>query len=821
MNRLKTMLACGVFGAGLAFALPALAQPRDFDVPAMPASRAIHAFAQQAGVNVIASGDTLRGVTTNPVRGRAEVQDALNQMFRGTNMRVTRSDANTYILKFSRQPQPISYAADGAASAPAPSASVAQVAPVAAEADAGLEEIIVTAQKREESLQKTPISIAAFTAADLEKASITEISDLRSQVPSFQITPHPNSGITTRIFMRGVGNNDDQITQDPSVAVYVDGVYVARTQGMVNEVAELERVEVLRGPQGSLYGRNATGGAINFITRAPQLNEWRIKQTVTVGNYSHLRSRTNINVPIGDTLALDAGYMYLKRDGYVKNRGTGVERFGDQRREAWRAALLWQPSDSVSLRYSYDRSQLDDTPVFMAPVPLYPGVGVRPTEGSPLVNDLRKNDALAQGHNLTATWELSDALTIKSISGYRKLDSWTNQNYLAGVLGQFAALETTNQVNQKQFSQEVQAIGEIGDRLQYIFGLYYFDEKGDGLDDTYQPPRRQRTLRTLHIENEAFAVYGQATYTPPILDDRLRLTAGLRWSRDKRQASIQETSITPAATVVGPTTPASTSFDNVSPTLIAAFDVSRDINIYGKVVRGYKSGGFNTRASTRARFSAGFRPETLTSYEVGMKSMLLDNRLRFNIAGFISDYRDIQVNTRSDPNNVGITDVLNAGEARVKGIELDLTARPVRGLTLSASYSYLTGKYLRVIDVTGEDRSDFFRFINMAPHTVSAKAEYQFPPTSFGQLSANVDYYHQGLITTSTSDPRYKVAGYGLLDARLTLADIPLGGGEWRVSAFGRNLTDKEYYISHFNTGAPSAFFGQPRTYGLEISLEY
>jgi len=694
-----------------------------------------------------------------------------------------------------------------------------------AEARAGLEEIIVTAQKREESLQNTPISIAAFTASDLEKASITEISDLRSQVPSLQITPHPNSGVTTRIFMRGVGNNDDQITQDPSVAVYVDGVYVARTQGMVSEVAELERIEVLRGPQGSLYGRNATGGAINFITRSPQLDELRIKQTFTVGNYDHFRSRTNINVPIGDTLALEAGYMHLQRDGYVKNRGTGVDRFGDQRRKAWRGALLWQPSDSFGLRYSYDRSELEDTPVFMAPVPLYPAKGKRPNEGSPRVDDLRENDSVSQGHNLTATWEVSDALTLKSISGYRKLDSWTNQNYLAGVFGPFAVLEVDQWVKQNQFSQELQAIGEIGDRLNYVLGLYYFEETGDGFGDTYYPTRRQHDERTLRIENEAFAVYGQGTYTPAVLDDRLHLTAGLRWSRDERRARLQDTiiltSIDLVSTNVGPTTPASTSFDNLSPSVIIAFDVNPDVNLYGKVVRGYKSGGFNIRASSLERFSAGFEPETLTSYEIGLKSMLLDNRLRFNIAGFISDYRDIQVNTRSDPSNIAITDVLNAGEARVEGIELDVTARPVDELTLSVNYSYLTGKYLKVIDATGEDRSDFFRFINMAPHTVSAKLEYQFPPTSIGQLRANIDYYHQGLITTSTSDPRYKVHGYGLLDARLTMADIPIGGGEWKLSAFGRNLTDKEYYISHFNTGTSSAFFGQPRTYGLELSFEY
>ena len=150
----------------------------------------------------------------------------------------------------------------------------------------GIEDIVVTAQKREESLQKTPISIVAFTGEDLAKNGINEITDLRSQVPSLQIVPHPNSGVTTRIFMRGVGNNDDQITQDPSVAVYVDGVYLARTQGLVTEVAELERIEVLRGPQGSLYGRNATGGAINFITRAPDLDDLRIKQTFSVGNYN-------------------------------------------------------------------------------------------------------------------------------------------------------------------------------------------------------------------------------------------------------------------------------------------------------------------------------------------------------------------------------------------------------------------------------------------------------------------------------------------------------------------------------------------------------
>ena len=687
--------------------------------------------------------------------------------------------------------------------------------------EGGIADIVVTAQKREESLQKTPISIVAFTGDDLTKAGINEISDLRSQVPSLQIVPHPNSGTSTRIFMRGVGNNDDQITQDPSVAVYVDGVYLARTQGLVTEVAELERVEVLRGPQGSLYGRNATGGAINFITRAPDLDDLRIKQTFSVGNDNYFRSRTNINVPIGETLAVEAGYMYMQRNGYVKNNGTGVKRFGDQRRQAWRGALLWKPSDSFNIRYSYDRSDLEDTPIFMAAVPLYPDRVKRQSEGSIYVKDLKKNDAVSQGHNLIATLDVSDSLTLKSITGYRKLNSWTNQNYLAGVAGPYALIESSGSLKQKQFSQEFQAIGDIGDRLQYVLGLYYFEEKGDGYSISYSARTLQRDDREIHIENKAYAAYGQATFTPAILDDRLHITGGLRWSRDKRQARMQDTIIRPGSTVVGPIKPAATSFDNVSPSLIVAFDVNPDVNLYAKMVRGYKSGGFNVRASSAERFASGFKPETITSYEAGLKSMLFDRRLRFNIAGFISDYRDIQINTRSDPNNVGITDVLNAGKARVKGIELDVTAEPVNGLNLNFTYSYLTGKYLEVVGADGVDRAGTMKFINMPRHTVSMKAEYQFPPMPIGQLSAGVDYYHQGLVQTSSSDLRYKARGYGLLDARVSLSDIPIGVGKWRLSAYGRNLTDKEYYVAHFSTGPSAAFYGQPRSYGLELSFEY
>ncbi|SNS35175.1 iron complex outermembrane recepter protein [Sphingomonas laterariae] len=841
----RTFLACSASLLALA-PLPAAAQraPVAIHISAKPLAAALNELAQSTRTNILFSPDAVKGLRATAVRGVLTPEKAARQLVLGTSLEVVRDDVGALIIRKRAEPG----RARGEAAARTPGVTAAVAAPVRiASADArltdlgvsvdgaqgtsvaapiddtGLAEIVVTAQKRAESLQDTPISIAALGAADIERAGVNEISDLRSQVPTLQITPHPNSGVSTRIFMRGVGNNDDQITQDPSVAVYVDGVYVARTQGMASEVAELERVEVLRGPQGSLYGRNATGGAINFITREPDLDDLRIKQTFTVGNYDHFRTRTNVNLPLADTIAVELGYMHTERDGFVDNLGTGVERFGDQRRDAYRAGVLWQPSDDFNIRYTYDRSEISDTPIFMAQVPLFPGKGQRPSEGSPFVNNLKRNDVVAQGHNLTATWDVADSLTLKSITGYRKLDNQTYQNYHSGVLGPFALLDSSSLIHQDQFSQEFQAVGDaFDDRLRYVLGAYYFDEDADGFDVSRQPARRSASERTVTIGNRAYAVYGQATFTPSWLDERLHLTGGLRWSRDERKASLQETLI-PASGIpaVGPTTPASKAFENFSPTIVAAFDVTEDVNIYAKMVRGYKSGGFNTRASTLERFAEGFGPETLTSYELGFKSTLLDKRLRLNIAAFMSDYKDIQVNLRSDPLNVGITDVLNAGKAKVKGVELDITVRPVDPLTISFSYAYLNGDYKEVIDATGTDRSEFFRFINMAPNTITAKLDYQFPATGIGQPGIYVDYYYQDRITTSTSDPRYQAPSYGLLDLRFTLSDIPIGFGSWRLSAFGRNLTDKEYYIAHFNSGVPSAFFGQPRTYGLELTFEY
>lgn len=691
-----------------------------------------------------------------------------------------------------------------------------------------LDEVVVTAQKREESIQQTPISLAAFSTADLEKKGINGLVDLRSSVPNLQLTPHPNSATTARVFMRGVGNNDDQVTMDPSVAVYLDGVYVARSQGLAMDVADIERVEVLRGPQGSLYGRNATGGAINFITRAPELGKFGFQESLTIGNDNLLRSRTQANLPLTDTLSLQLSYLQVNKDGFVKNEGTGVSRFGDQDRRAYRAALNWQPTDAINVRYSFDHSQIDDTPVFMDAVPFFPDHGKRPSHGSPLVQNLKANDVAADGHNLTVSWDINDSLSFKSITGYRSLDNFTNQNYHTGVVFPGPVYLTGFDSEQHQFTQEFQLVGDALDsRLEYVAGIYYFDESAKSFDYATSP--LATTDRWVSIDNKAYALFGQATYTPAILDDKLHVTVGARRSLDQRKASMRQVKM-PVGGGVEPSGPGNgdRNFNNFSPSLIVAYDLTSEVNVYAKAVKGYKTGGFNTRASTVERFEEGFDEENLVSYELGVKSQWFDNRVRLNAAVFQADYDDIQVNQQVDPIDTAKTDVFNAGKATIRGFEMDVNARITEGLTAGLNYAYLDAKYDEITDpLTGENVASNFNFVEAPRHSYSVNLQYEFPATPVGIVTAMADYTWQDEKASDTVRRKIRVDDYGLLNARLQLSEIPVGVGDLRIALWGRNLEDKQYYAAMFNggladtAGIASAFYGEPRSYGLDFIYQY
>jgi len=672
---------------------------------------------------------------------------------------------------------------------------------------AALEEIVVTAQKNEEMAQTIPISLVAMDAGNLEKQGVTNLGELPHSVPNLQITPAPSNAASLRVYIRGVGNFDDQLTQDPSVAVYTDGVYVGRSQGLASEVADIERIEVLRGPQGTLYGRNATGGAINFITKAPEIGAWGFSQSFTVGSYDEFRSRTMINMPLTDTVALRLSYAHAEKDGFVKNEGTGADTFGSKDRQAIRADLRWQPNEQWDVRYSYDQSDIEDTAMYFVPGSMH-GNESRPSKSRTNVNNFQPSDIQVRGHQLTANWEVSDDLAIKSITSYRTLDNYDYQDYLG-----FFVVE--DDLHQKQWSQELQAVGSaFGDQLQYIAGLYYFEESGDGVI------KSGAELRDIDIKNSAAAVFGQATYTPAALN-QLHVTVGLRESKDKRKASLL---ITPTPADGISSGKGDKDFSNFSPSLTVAYDVSEEINAYAKVSRGYKSGGFNVRPSSAARFSEGFGPEKLTSYEIGAKTQWWDNRIRLNTAVFRAKYEDIQINTQSDPNNAAIADILNAGKATIDGVEVEMTAALTDQLTFGLNYGYLDAHYDKIINAAGADVTRDFIFVNAPHNSYIANIDYDIASTPIGDLRANVNYSWQDdqFTTTSTKQGKWSADSYGLLNARLTLADIPgLPAGKLRVSVWGKNLEDKEYSVIHAPLFGGYRVFGDPRSVGVDLVYEY
>jgi iron complex outermembrane receptor protein len=690
-----------------------------------------------------------------------------------------------------------------------------------------IEEVVVTAQKRSESLQDTPISLVAFSGDTLLKKGIFNVQDIQANVPNLQFIPHPNSGTTPRIFMRGIGGAPD-ITRDPAVAVYMNGVYQARSQGLSVDVANLERVEVLRGPQGTLYGRNATSGAVNFITRPPSPEELEFEQSLTVGDRDLFRSRTTLNLPLSETLATTLSYMRTEQDGFVENKGAGEDHFGSRDRQAFLADLLWQPSGNLDVRYTYDRSEINDTPVYLAPAPGGSTMGNRPDAGDESVNGLQKNDILVDGHALTLTWVPGPTQEVKAISAYRTLESDTNQNYLSGVFGPFPIITSLEDNEQDQFSQEFQWLGSLASlSLDYILGAYYFEESGDLSDRTTLPGFGVATARDVAIENKAYAVYAQTDWRPQAFEERLEITLGARWTRDEREASRSNFAGVPGGPLFprGGRVGGDMSFSDFSPSLVLSYQLEDDVNVYAKVSDGYKSGGFNIRAGSDQTFVDGFDKETLRSYEVGLKSRWLNDRLLVNLAVFTGDYKDIQLNIQVDPAQPSLVEVLNAGEAEVRGLEMEVSAVLSAGFTLDVQYGYLDPTFDKIVDGVGNDIKDEFGFVYAPRHSVAVDLNYELPRFPVGVVSGNLNYTWQddqiSSYTRTFNDQFYEVPSYGLLNARLMLSDVNALNGEMEFALWGKNLGDEEYYLEHNNAIVPFAIYGEPRSWGVDVVYRY
>lgn len=738
--------------------------------------------------------------------------------------------------------------------------------------DGGLQDIIVTAQKREENLQRVSVAVTAMTADVLENQRITNASGLSAVVPNFQVARQPSNAALPSYALRGVLGGETAAQIDNGVSIYIDGVYLGRSSGSLFDIADVERLEVLRGPQGTLFGRNTTGGAVNFITRSPS-GEFGVRQDVSYGRYDEFRTRTRIDLPEVAGFKASMTFAHREVDGYVRNLAAGVERdytqatggrigisraaktLGAENVDSVFVAVRYDDGGPFTADYKFDftdfeGSQLglqvigfrgpDDVPGsnplgaeiarILSLQPILGGTNIVSTKPLDEIYDpQRGTDTLrAQGHSLTLAYEVSNQITLKNISAYRRLKSVSYGNSFdgnklvdpyGGTGADFTVLNAISQRKQYQLSNEFQILGR-SDRLNWVVGAFYFEEHGRD----YNPVQFFKTFPAqgepvsispadnftdANAINSSFALYGQGSLK---LTDRLTLTAGARHTWDKRREINYLTS---------PVSDERADFNEITWQLVGEYQATSDIMAYAKASTGYLSGGiYNGRP---------FDAEKITSFEAGIKSQWFDNRVRFNVAAFLANYNDLQVAIFTTVQNYE-----NAGKARIKGLEAELTIVPIDGLQISANLGLLDFKYQEYFSTaaTGslEDISAIALRERTPKITFAPGVQYETQAMANGSyLSFQIDATYRGKIhyaiipyADANLADAAKAHAHMIVNGRIGLVDMPLAGAKAKLSMWVHNVFDKRAMA--FGTdvsGLVSASFNKPRTAGVDLSFSF
>ncbi|MCK9247026.1 MAG: TonB-dependent receptor, partial [Anaerolineaceae bacterium] len=528
-----------------------------------------------------------------------------------------------------------------------------------------IEEVVVTAQRREESLQEAPISVFVMGASDLENQGIRSITELgEGSVPNLRISPF-GSGVSTHVItVRGVSALDPgQISRESTTGVYLDGVYLGRAQGLSIDQMDLERVEVLRGPQGTLFGRNALGGAISLVSKKPS-GEWGFQQTVGVGNYDALNSITRIDLPEIAGVSAKIDYLVSERDGWVKNPARGQSDWSAVDKEGGRIALLWQAADNFTVEYAYDRSRSAQVSNYMHIDSLLPGAEAFPEGEFQQLESSRvsrgRTGALNEpstsrvwGHTLNLNWDLNDQHTLRLISAYRNLrqsqfNSFGGAFFRPGpATGNLFGRLSLAEVRQDQISHEFQWLGNL-DRLEFVAGAFYFKESAqDAQSDpfgnqlTANGPivlpaplySRPAPARASDVTSESQALFGQVKWTPGVLNDRLSVTVGGRYNRDEKDGARRLINGESAFL------PYSYKENRFDPAVTVAYDWAEGVNAYLRWGTAYRGGGVNSRSVGFSSFDA----DDIESWELGLKSEFWDRRARLNAAVFYTEWYDQQI----------------------------------------------------------------------------------------------------------------------------------------------------------------------------------
>jgi iron complex outermembrane recepter protein len=681
---------------------------------------------------------------------------------------------------------------------------------VAAEgAESGLEEVVVTAQKREESVQRIPVAVTALDETALETRNIVNLQQVGAFSPNVRIeTTRSGSGSGGPIFIRGVGQNDPITSADPGVGVYVDGVYFGRMNGSLFDLVDVERVEILRGPQGTLYGKNTIGGAVNVITQKPG-SELEGSVKARLGNYDYAQVVGSANIPLSDTVYTRVSAIGERRDGYSENTLDIPGRDLDERRaSAARAAIRYAPSDEFDAQLSLDWN--DEHNGGRALRRVNAGTEIAQGSSDPFTASLDYpgyRNSESGGAAVHLRWN-GPAFSLVSITSYRDIDEDHKVDLDAGPTN-LAHQNVT--YRQRQMSQEFQILGSsFEDRLNWIGGLYAFNENARYVEFDSLLGGASFLDLDVQPENTSFATFGQLDWK---ITDRLTGTLGLRYTYEKRQLDLRFNAFGPAYI--------EDTWSEPTPRLAFAYQATDAVLFYVSAAKGFKAGQFNARARSTPEYRP-LDPEKVWAYEVGTKTRFLDNRVQLNIAAFYSTYEDIQlVSFAAQPNGVDFT-ASNAPEGKISGAELEFEARPFDGLRVQGSFGWLDARYTEYRDLAGRDLSSR-KFEQTPSTTFSLAAEYTVQLAHVGSLLFATDYVQQSKIyAEATNVPQLSQQQYGLLGARIGYT-LPSGNADFAL--WGRNLTNEEYIAQGVNlvgiVGAGSAIFGAPRTYGISATYRF
>lgn len=807
------------------------------------AEHGIKELSRQTGQSVIYQAAEVKGVTTNELVGRFSLEQALEHILRGTDLSGGLTHGGVITISFEnsthemREKETMNSKINVFAtlisflmgSGAAHDASAQQTTDEVASASGSprIEEVIVTARKRSEDLQNTPIAITAMTSSMLADRGVLNAEDLQFHVPNFTFGKNITGG--TNIAVRGIGNENIAIAGDAGVAVHLDGHYIQNPSFMTQDFYDVERVEVLRGPQGTLYGKNAIGGSVNIITKQPT-EEFEAGLEVQGGNFSSRSVRGYASGSLGDNLQGRIVGVNSKRDGYTKNVTYGSDQDVSDY-TAVRGSILFTPTEKLEVYLTGHDYKSDDTVALvidrypteevLAGFVANPWLSADPYERDPskVRNDIRaEGSSDSRGYSVDITWELEDMI-FRSLSSDIKSSNY-RKNDIDGSDQIFSF--TSNDYNIDHFSQEFQLMSTNDGGIQWITGLYYYAEDSTGIInvdffDVFGAPLPDTTLFNIPDTLEATSVGAFAQIGVPV-GERLELTFGLRYSGDTKEYS--NGFFAPDFGLFGPAVHDKETWSKNTWKLGANYALSDDSMLYATVSTGYKAGGYSFS-------NIPFDPELVTAYEVGMKSQFSDNKVRLNIAAFYNDYTDKQEENRDPVTAVAIWE--NAGEAELYGLELEMLASPFEGLQLDTTFSYLHAEYTDFMtsdqlnaDIGLQDLSG-----NTLPRSPKYKIalgmQYRWDLAENGRIAARINYawqdeqYFRSFNTTRDLQNSYSKSSGSL--SWLSSSEV------WSVKLFVDNIQDKEV-VGNMTQNSPilggtmNYTYEPPRTYGITISYQ-